>query len=46
MSDQNADAPREAQEQPRRKPVFIRAGGTETIPEPEKEVTPNGADQP
>lgn len=46
MPDQHADAPSQAQEPPRRKTVFVRAGGTETIPDPEKEVTPNGADQP
>lgn len=45
MPEQTTDAPELAQDQPRRKKVFIRAGGTQTIPEPEKEVTPDGANQ-
>lgn len=44
MTDKTPDAPKPVQEQPRRKTVFIRSGGTHTIPDPEKEVTPS-ADQ-
>lgn len=44
----NTDAPEQspAQDQPRRKALQVRRGGTETLPASEHEVEPNGPGKP